>query len=115
LYSVISASLAVFDISKAVENGVEITPVHENTSGIIRLVFLASVFCLLDVHGLIESCSLAILNRSNALSNRDRRRRYPSSTRSSVKPYICTAWLRFNPTAHPSHYFIRSFHRHHLV
>lgn len=39
LYSVISTSLAVFDISKAVENGVEITPVHENTSGIIRSVF----------------------------------------------------------------------------
>lgn len=35
LYSVISTSLAVFDISKAVENGVEITPVHANTSGII--------------------------------------------------------------------------------
>ena len=36
LYSVISTSLAVFEISKVVENGIEITPVHENTSGIIR-------------------------------------------------------------------------------
>ncbi|GLB41338.1 putative cytochrome P450 family protein [Lyophyllum shimeji] len=35
LYSVISSSLAVLNITKAVENGVEITPVHENTSGII--------------------------------------------------------------------------------
>ncbi|KAF8067055.1 OrdA protein [Lyophyllum atratum] len=35
LFSAISMSLAVFDIRKAVENGVEITPVHENTSGII--------------------------------------------------------------------------------
>ncbi|KAG6846942.1 hypothetical protein H0H93_010982 [Arthromyces matolae] len=35
LFSVIVSSLAVFDIKKAVENGVEITPVHENTSGII--------------------------------------------------------------------------------
>ncbi|KAG6855686.1 hypothetical protein H0H87_012075 [Tephrocybe sp. NHM501043] len=35
LFSVISASLAVFDVKKVVENGVEITPVHENTSGII--------------------------------------------------------------------------------
>ena len=29
-------SLAVFDISKAVENGVEITPVVDNTPGTIR-------------------------------------------------------------------------------
>ena len=36
LYSVISTCLAVFDISKAVDRGVEITPVHENTSGTIR-------------------------------------------------------------------------------
>jgi hypothetical protein len=36
LYSVISTSLAIFQISKVVENGIEITPVHENTSGIIR-------------------------------------------------------------------------------
>lgn len=36
LFSVIAMSLAVFDITKAVENGVEITPVHEGTSGIIR-------------------------------------------------------------------------------
>ncbi|KIM37607.1 hypothetical protein M413DRAFT_258291 [Hebeloma cylindrosporum] len=35
LYSCVSMSLAVFDIEKAVENGVPITPVHENTSGII--------------------------------------------------------------------------------
>ncbi|KAG6915648.1 hypothetical protein DXG01_010612 [Tephrocybe rancida] len=35
LFSVIASSLAVFDVKKAVENGVEITPVHENTSGII--------------------------------------------------------------------------------
>jgi molybdenum cofactor biosynthesis enzyme len=36
IFSVVSASLAVFDISKAVEDGIEITPVHENTSGTIR-------------------------------------------------------------------------------
>ncbi|RDB29742.1 hypothetical protein Hypma_013817 [Hypsizygus marmoreus] len=35
LFSVIVSSLAVLDITKAIENGVEITPVHENTSGII--------------------------------------------------------------------------------
>jgi hypothetical protein len=29
-------SLAVFDISKCVENGVVIEPVHENTTGTIR-------------------------------------------------------------------------------
>lgn len=29
-------SLAVFNISKAVENGVIIEPVHENTTGTIR-------------------------------------------------------------------------------
>ena len=38
LYSIISMTLAVLDISKVVENGVEITPIHENTSGIIRSV-----------------------------------------------------------------------------
>ncbi|KAG6853830.1 hypothetical protein C0991_000944 [Blastosporella zonata] len=35
LFSVIAASLAVFDVKKVVENGVEIIPVHESTSGII--------------------------------------------------------------------------------
>lgn len=35
LFSAVAMSLAVFDIEKAVENGVPITPVHENTSGII--------------------------------------------------------------------------------
>ncbi|KAG6811136.1 hypothetical protein H0H92_008832 [Tricholoma furcatifolium] len=35
LFATVAASLAAFEISKAVENGVEITPVHENTSGII--------------------------------------------------------------------------------
>lgn len=49
LYSCVSMSLSVFDIKKAVENGVPITPVHENTSGIIRyvsgLTFLSSFFC----------------------------------------------------------------------
>jgi cytochrome P450 len=36
LWILVAMSLAVFDITKAVENGVPITPVHENTSGIIR-------------------------------------------------------------------------------
>ncbi|KAF5371382.1 hypothetical protein D9615_009698 [Tricholomella constricta] len=35
LFAAISMCLAVFDIKKAVENGIEVTPVHENTSGII--------------------------------------------------------------------------------
>ncbi|KAF8896779.1 OrdA protein [Gymnopilus junonius] len=35
LFSCIAMSLAVFDFEKAVENGVPITPVHENTSGTI--------------------------------------------------------------------------------
>jgi len=35
LFCTISNVLAVFNISKAVENGIEITPVHENTSGTI--------------------------------------------------------------------------------
>lgn len=43
LFSSIAMTLAVFDISKAVENGVEITPVHENTAGTIRCLF----FCFL--------------------------------------------------------------------
>lgn len=38
LFSAIVMSLAVFDITKAIENGIEITPVHANTSGIIRSV-----------------------------------------------------------------------------
>ncbi|KAG6885227.1 hypothetical protein C0993_004634 [Termitomyces sp. T159_Od127] len=36
IFSLVASSLAVFNIKKAVENGVEITPIHENTSGIIR-------------------------------------------------------------------------------
>jgi hypothetical protein len=64
LYVLISTSLAVFDISKAVENGVEITPVHENTSGIIRSVFTSSPV----TRGiLIECCNVVIPNRLNAL------------------------------------------------
>ncbi|PFH46689.1 hypothetical protein AMATHDRAFT_69284 [Amanita thiersii Skay4041] len=35
LFLTVASSLALFSISKAVENGVEITPVHENTSGTI--------------------------------------------------------------------------------
>lgn len=35
LFSGIASTLAVLNISKVVENGVEITPVHESTSGII--------------------------------------------------------------------------------
>jgi cytochrome P450 len=35
LFSCVAMSLAVFNVEKAVENGVPITPVHENTSGII--------------------------------------------------------------------------------
>jgi hypothetical protein len=31
-------SLAVFDITKVVENGITIEPVHENTTGTIRWV-----------------------------------------------------------------------------
>jgi hypothetical protein len=50
LYSCVSMSLSVFDIEKATENGVPITPVHENTSGIIRcvsdLTFFSLFFCL---------------------------------------------------------------------
>ena len=38
LFAAISMSIAVFSVSKAVENGIEITPVHENTSGMIRYV-----------------------------------------------------------------------------
>ena len=36
LFACIAMSLAVFSVEKAVENGVPVTPVHENTSGIIR-------------------------------------------------------------------------------
>lgn len=35
-------SLAVFDISKCVENGVALVPVHENTTGTIRYVDISS-------------------------------------------------------------------------
>ncbi|TFK32635.1 OrdA protein [Crucibulum laeve] len=35
LFSCVAMSLAVFDITKTIENGVTITPVHENTSGTI--------------------------------------------------------------------------------
>ena len=36
-------SLAVFDISKCIENGMVIEPVHENTTGTIRYVSGISV------------------------------------------------------------------------
>jgi hypothetical protein len=39
-------SLAVFDISKAVENGVEITPEIDPSSGTIRYVTLVVVYCV---------------------------------------------------------------------
>lgn len=38
LFMCIATSLAVFDITEAVEDGVSIIPVHENTSGTIRYV-----------------------------------------------------------------------------
>lgn len=43
LFSAIAMSLAVFDVTKTVENGVEITPIHESTSGIIRYASSAFV------------------------------------------------------------------------
>lgn len=48
IFSAIVMSLAVFDIKKAVLNGVEITPVHENTTGIIRWACLDLVFWSAD-------------------------------------------------------------------
>jgi len=36
-------SLAVFDISKCVENGMIIEPVHDNTTGTIRYVECATI------------------------------------------------------------------------
>lgn len=38
LFLTIANSLLLFDISKKVENGVEVTPVHAQTSGIISCV-----------------------------------------------------------------------------
>jgi hypothetical protein len=40
-------SLAVFDISKVIENGVEITPEVDHTSGTIRYVTYLIAFVLL--------------------------------------------------------------------
>jgi len=37
----ISMTLAVFEITNVVENGVPVAPKHENTSGTIRCVFLS--------------------------------------------------------------------------
>jgi hypothetical protein len=39
-------SLAVFDISEVVENGVEITPEIDPSSGTIRYVALVIVYCV---------------------------------------------------------------------
>lgn len=36
LWMCVAMSLAVFDITNAVEEGIKIIPVHENTSGTIR-------------------------------------------------------------------------------
>lgn len=41
LFACVATSLAVFDIEKAVVNGVPVIPVHQSTSGIIR--FFTSV------------------------------------------------------------------------
>ena len=42
LFLTIANSLLLFDISKKVENGVEVTPVHAQTSGIISCVYVLS-------------------------------------------------------------------------
>lgn len=44
IFCAITMSLATFDITKTLVNGVEITPVHENTSGLIRYVGLGLSF-----------------------------------------------------------------------
>ena len=49
LFACIAMSLAVFSVEKAVENGVPVTPVHENTSGIIRYAHKFSAL-LSDAH-----------------------------------------------------------------
>ena len=43
LFACVATSLAVFNIEKAVVNGIPVVPVHESTSGIIR--FLPFFFC----------------------------------------------------------------------
>jgi len=58
-------SLAVFDISKVVENGVEITPEVDHTSGTIRCVvrlIASAVLVLMDVLPAIPNPSSAPLS-----------------------------------------------------
>ena len=43
LFACVATSLAVFNIEKAVVNGVPIVPVHESTSGIIRFFFFTFI------------------------------------------------------------------------
>jgi len=76
LFSCFAMSLAVFDIEKATENGVPITPAHENTSGIIRLVPSFTTFIFYDR---LMMKIPATPNRSNASSSPALTRRFLSS------------------------------------
>lgn len=70
LFSLVVNALAVFDISKTVENGVEITPVHRNTSGIIRSVFF---FPQTFLAGLVGTEALVVCS-------------YPEQYKCTIKP-----------------------------
>jgi cytochrome P450 len=73
LFACIATSLAVFNIEKAVVNGVPIVPVHESTSGIIR-----SLLSLCDMHErLFDHILPATQNHFNASSNLDLREQPP--------------------------------------
>jgi len=64
-------TLAVFDVTKTVENGVVIEPVHEYTTGTIRQAFLLDVQGSVLIRNLSATPSLSV-----AALSRGQRRQY---------------------------------------
>jgi len=66
----ISMTLAVFEITNVVENGVPVAPKHENTSGTIRCVFFFLSLTHLHMRVCLTSVKPTVIRKpSNALLN----------------------------------------------
>jgi len=81
LFILIAMSLAVFDITKAVENGVPITPVHENTSGIIRYASHVNLCLAINLTDIRRSVTRS---HSSIPFDHDQRRPWPSLSLKSL-------------------------------
>lgn len=88
LFICVAMSLAVFNVSKAVdENGLEITPAHENTSGTIRYVVRFTLEYT-QVLSLTLAPRAVIRNLSSARLSHDPRRRWRSLLSIRERVYV---------------------------